>query len=112
MFAFRSCQDSIPQPQISSISPDIISGDSESVLLTVNGSNFAPQLQIMWNGSPLPTTFMDSQHIQTTVTQQTFASFGRSAGSTVEISVGFPELVAGSACPNSGNSATLVLVIN
>lgn len=112
MFAFRSCQDSILQPQISSLSPDIISGDAESVLLTVNGSNLAPRLQIMWNGSGLPTTFIDSHHLQTMVTQQTFASFGGSAGSNVEISVGSPELVAGSACPNSRNSATLVLVIN
>lgn len=49
MFVFRICQDSIPQAQISSISPDMISGDAESVLLTVNGSNLAPQLPIMWN---------------------------------------------------------------
>ena len=108
---FNSCQGSVPQPQITSLSPGSIPGDAESVLLTVNGSGFAPQSQIMWNGNALQTTFTDSRHLQTTITQQTFDSFGGSAGNGVQISVRSQESVAVLGCPNGLNSATLVLVI-
>ncbi len=103
MVDFNSCD---------SLSPGAIPGDAASVLLTVNGSGFAPQSQIMWNGNALPTAFMDSRHLQTTITQQTFDSFGGSAGSSVQISVRSQGSVAVSGCPNGGNSATLALVIN
>ncbi|MGC2517346.1 MAG: hypothetical protein WA383_22715, partial [Terriglobales bacterium] len=74
----------------------------------VEGSAFTPQSQIMWNGSTLETTFLDSHLLQTTITQETFADFGGSAGSRVQISVASQ----GSGCPISGNSATLVLLIS
>ena len=112
MVDFNSCEGSVPQPQITSLSPGAIPGDAASVLLTVNGSGFAPQSQIMWNGSALPTTFTDSRHLQTTITQQTFDSFGGSAGSSVQISVRSQGSVAVLGCPNGGNSATLDLVID
>ena len=75
---FVSCQ-GISQAQITSLSPGNIPSDVNSVPLTVAGSGFTPQSQIMWNGNPLQTTFMNSHHLQTTVTQQTFDSFGGSA---------------------------------
>ncbi len=109
---FVSCQGSVPQAQITSLSPGTIPSDAESILLIVNGSGFISQSQIMWNGSALQTTFMDSRHLQTTITQQTFDSFGGSAGSTVQISVKSQESVSDFGCPIGGNSATLVLVIN
>jgi len=112
MVDFNSCEGSLPQPQISSLSPGAIPGDAASVLLTVNGSGFVPQSQIMWNGSALPTTFMDSSHLQTTITQQTFNSFGGSVGSSVQISVRSQGSTPVLGCPNGGNSATLALVIN
>jgi hypothetical protein len=109
---FNSCEGSVRQPQIVSVSPGAIPGDVASVLLTVNGSDFVPQSQIMWNGSALPTTFMDSRHLQTMITQQTFDSLGGSAGSSVQISVKSQGSVAVPGCPNGGNSATLDLVID
>jgi hypothetical protein len=112
MVDFNSCESSVSQPQITSLSPGAIPGDAASVLLTVNGSDFVPKSQIMWNGSPLPTTFMDSRHLQTTITQQTFDALGGSAGTSVQISVRSQGSVAVSGCPNGGNSATLALVIN
>ena len=39
---FNSCQGSIPQPQSRSLSPGIIPGDADSVLLTVNGAALFP----------------------------------------------------------------------
>jgi hypothetical protein len=112
MVDFNSCESSVPQPQIISLSPGAIPGSAASVLLTVSGSGFAPQSQIMWNGSALPTTFVDSRRLQGTITRQTFDSFGGAAGSSVQISVSSQGSVAVSGCPNGGNSATLDLVIN
>jgi hypothetical protein len=105
---FHSCQGAALQPQITSLSPTSVPSDANSVPLTVDGSGFTPQSQILWNGSTLDTTFMDSHHIQATITQETFESFGGSAGSSVQISV----RSQGSVCPISGDSATLDLVIN
>lgn len=106
--AFVSCPSAVQRPQITSLSPGAIPGDANSVPLTVTGSGFTRQSQILWNGSWLETTFKDSRHVEATVTQDTFASFGGSAGSTVQISVAGP----GVSCGPGGNSATLLLVIN
>jgi hypothetical protein len=108
---FLSCQ-GVAQSPVTSLSPDAIPSNAESVLLTADGSGFTPQSQIMWNGNALPTTFMDSHHLQTTVTQQTFDSFGGSVGNNVQISVRSQASFDDLGCPIGGNSATLVLVIN
>ena len=101
---FVSCQ-GVSQAQITSILPGKIPSDANSVPLTVAGNGFTLQSQIMWNGSTLETTFLDSRHLQTTITQETFDSFG--GGSSVRISVS-----QGLGCPISGNSAALDLIIN
>ena len=100
---FVSCQ-GVSQAHITSILPGKIPSDANSVPLTVAGSGFTPQSQIMWNGSTLETTFLDSHHLQTTITRDTFESFG--GGNRVRISVS-----QGSGCPIGGNAA-LDLVIN
>ena len=109
---FVSCQGVGTQPQIISLSPDTIPFDTETVVLTVEGSGFAPESQILWNGNALPTTVMDSHHVQTTISQQTFDSFGGSAGSSVQISVRSQGSAPDTGCPIDGSSAVLVLVIN
>jgi hypothetical protein len=109
---FSSCPGTVPQPVINSLSPDPMPGNTESVVLIVNGSGFVPQSQIIWNGSALQTKFTDSEHLRATITQQTFDSFGGSVGSSVQIAVRSQGSVSVLGCPNSGNSATLVLVIN
>ena len=108
---FVSCQDSVSQPQITSLSPATIAADTEPVLLIVNGSGFVPQSQIMWNGSALQTSFMDSGQLQTTITEQILNSLGDSAGSTAQISVRSRGSGADLGCPVV-HSGTLVLVIN
>ena len=108
---FLSCQ-GVAQFQVTSLSPDAIPSNAESVLLTAYGIGFTPQSQIMWNGNALQTTFIDSHHVQTTVTQQTFDSFGGSVGNNVQISVRSPASFDDLGCSIGGNSATLVLVIN
>ena len=109
---FVSCQGVGSPPQIAALSPDTIPSDAESVLLTVNGSGFTPQSQIVWNGNALKTTVLDSHHLQTAITRQTFDSLGGSAGSSVQISVSSQGSVDNFGCPIGGNSAGLVLVIN
>jgi hypothetical protein len=108
---FLSCQ-GVAQTQVTSLSPDAIPSDAELVLLTADGSGFTPRSQIMWNGNPLQTTFVDSHHLKTTVTQQTFDSFGGSVGNNVQISVRSQASFDDLGCPIGGSSATLVLVIN
>jgi IPT/TIG domain len=108
---FLSCQ-GVAQSKATSLSPDAIPSNAESVLLTVEGSGFTLQSQIIWNGNALQTTFTDSHHLQTTVTQQTFDSFGGSVGNNVQISVRSQASFDDLGCPIDGNSATLVLVIN
>ena len=107
-FGFQSCLDDVQQPHVSSLSPDNIAGDTTSVLLTVNGSDFIPQSEILWNGNRLETKYVDSGHLQSTVTRQTFESFGGSAGSNVLISVGSRTSFE---CSDV-ESSTLVLVID
>ena len=109
---FNSCPGTVPQPQITSLSPDTIPSNAESVQLIVTGSGFVPQSQILSNGSALQTTFTDSHHLHAAITQQTFDSFGGSVGSMVQISVRSQGSNPVSGCPNGGNSSTLVLVIN
>jgi hypothetical protein len=109
---FSSCLGTVPQPLINLLSPDPMPGNTESVVLIVNGSGFIPQSQILWNGSALQTTFLDSDHLRATITQQTFDSFGGSVGSNVQIAVRSQGSVPVLGCPNGGSSATLVLAIN
>ena len=103
-----SCLGVQTTPQITSLSPNSMSANATSVPLIVIGDNFVSQSEILWNGHTLATTFMDSQHLQASITQQTFTQFGGSQGDNVLIAVNSPF----SRCPISGSSGTLVLVIN
>jgi hypothetical protein len=107
---FVSCQ-GIGSPQVTSLSPGSISSNAEPVLMAVEGTNFSPQSQIMWDGQALQTTFMDARHLHTVITHQTLDSLGASPGTRVQISVksqGSGDL----GCPIGGDSAALVLVVN
>ena len=108
---FNNCT-TLVQPQITAISPLSIAADASSVLVIVDGTGFVSQSEILWNGHPLQTTFVDSRHLQATITQQTFASFGGSAGSSVFISV--TTLSSGSFrdCQGSLTSAEITLAID
>ncbi len=107
-----SCQGVGEQPQISSMSPEAIPSDANSVLLTVDGSGFTPQSQILWNGNALQTTFANTRQLQATISQQTFDSFGGSAGNNVQISVSSPQSISDFGCPIGGSSGTLFLLID
>ena len=109
---FNSCLGVPPSPQITSLSPSVISTSVTSVVLIVIGNGFVPQSQILLNGSTMPTRFVDSQHLQTTITQQTFEQFSVASGSSVLISVNSPVTATVVGCPVPGSSSTLVLAID
>jgi hypothetical protein len=112
IIGFNSCLGIPPAPQMASLSPNAISADTQSVLFIVIGNNFVPQSQILWNGNALQTVFVDSQHLQATITQQTFEQFGGSPGNSVLISVNSVMTSTVVGCPIGGTSATLALIIN
>ena len=112
VIGFNSCLGVPATPQITFLSPNAVSATAHSVLLTVGGVGFVPQSQILWNGSALPTTFVDSQHLQTMITQQTFTQFGGTFGSHVLISVNSALTATVVGCPIPGSSATLVLIVD
>lgn len=109
---FQSCLGLPTAPQITSLSPNAISATEDSVLLIVSGNDFEPQSQILWNGNALPTAFIDSQHLQATITQQTFTLFGGAIGNNVLISVNTPVTTTVLGCPIQGSSTTFVLIID
>jgi hypothetical protein len=74
IIGFNSCPGAVAEPQIIALLPDRISADADSVDLTVDGSGFVSQSEILWNGSPLSTTFVDLRHLRATITQQTLAT--------------------------------------
>src|SRR5262245_19744430 len=112
IIGFNSCLGVPATPQITLLTPSVISVSADSVLLVVKGSGFVPQSQILWNGNALATTFIDSQHLQATITQQTLVQFGGALGSNVLISVSTPMTGAVLGCPIPGASSTLVLAID
>ena len=112
IIGFNSCLGIPPSPQITSLSPNVISTSVTSVVLIVIGNGFVPRSQILLNGSTMPTRFVDSQHLQTTITQQTFEQFSVASGSSVLISVNSPMTTTVVGCPVPGASSTLVLAID
>jgi hypothetical protein len=101
----------VPQSQITALSPENISADATSVL-SVKGSGFVPQSELLWNGNPQGTSFVDSHHLEATITQETFDWFGATAGGCVLISVKSPGSDVIKGCSNGRVSGTLVLDIN
>jgi hypothetical protein len=111
MFVWDSCPDQVPMPQILSIEPGSMPGNLDSIVLTVTGADFVSQSQILWNGNALETTFNDSQHLTSMITQQILESFGGSPAGSVLISVRSQAHNNDFGCSNGGTSATLILII-
>jgi hypothetical protein len=56
-----------PAPSISSLSPTSINAGQPGFTLTVNGSGFAPQSLIYWNGTAISTIFLTGNQLQATI---------------------------------------------
>ena len=63
-----------PVPSITSVSPPTIAIGSTSVQLNVDGQNFFPNSVIEVNGTPLTTTYQDSNYLYATLDASTLTS--------------------------------------
>ena len=52
-----------PTPVLKSIAPDSATRGGPALTLTVNGSGFAPASVVRWDGTTLPTTFVNSERL-------------------------------------------------
>jgi len=82
-------------PLISSFSPTSATAGGADFTLTVNGSNFAVNDVVTWNGSVRATTFVTSSQVTATITKDDIgaAGFGSVSVSTPGLVVASPSLV-------------------
>jgi IPT/TIG domain len=58
-----SCSSCPATPSITSISPSSASAGADGFSLTVNGGHFSSNAVVVWNGSPLTTSFVNSSQL-------------------------------------------------
>ncbi|HWQ32537.1 MAG TPA: IPT/TIG domain-containing protein [Blastocatellia bacterium] len=63
-------------PAISSLAPDSAAAGGAQFTLIVNGTNFAADAVVRWNGSSLATSFISAEQLAATVPAQNLASAG------------------------------------
>lgn len=73
----------LPIPAISSVSPQSLPAGASSATLTVYGANFLPAVQVLWNGSARPTTYISSGELQFTISGADLLDPGAAAISLV-----------------------------
>ncbi len=61
---------------ITSISPDSATVGGDEFVLTVNGSYFVPNSRVFWNGSPVVTTYVNSNQLQAEIPASDIAVAG------------------------------------
>jgi hypothetical protein len=90
----------LPVPVTSGISPSVVTAGGAAFTLTVDGSNFAPNSTIRWNGADRPTTFISASRLTSAIPASSIT-----AGATVQITVFTPS-------PGGGTSNAQQLTIN
>jgi hypothetical protein len=88
-----------PVPTVNALSPSSATAGGPAFTLTVTGTGFVSTSQVLWNGSPAPTTYVSS----TSLTAQIPAS-DLSTGGTASVSVENP-------APGGGTSGSLTFSI-
>lgn len=68
--------DRLSAPGITSLSPSSVTAGASAFTLTVNGSNFATDAVVKWNGTNLTTTFVSSTQLTAAVPAPNVASAG------------------------------------
>ncbi len=89
-----------PSPHITTLLPSSANAGATGFTLTVNGSGFAPQSAILWNGAARGTMFLAGNQLITQILPSDLATAG-----TVTVQVSTPS-------PGGGNSNTLNFTIN
>ena len=85
-----------PVPTISSLSPASVTAGAAAFTLTINGTNFISSSVINWNGTALPTTFINGLQLTASVS----AAQVNTAG-TVPVTVSTPTPGGGTTAPVS-----------
>src|SRR5664279_1628200 len=72
------CGSARPRPVLTSLVPNSASlvEVQQTLVVTVNGSNFYPSSIIVWNGTALPTTVVSNTELQATITTNEISSPG------------------------------------
>ena len=78
-----------PTPGITTLAPATITGGSPGFTLTVNGGNFTPDAQVVWNGSPRQTTFVSSNQLTAAITAADIATAGTAAVTVISAVSGY-----------------------
>jgi hypothetical protein len=73
-----------PAPQIASVAPGAIPAGNPTATITVDGANFVAGAQVLWNGQPLPTTFVNGGRLTAQVDAALLAN-GQVVGIAVRI---------------------------
>jgi hypothetical protein len=108
-----TCLGVTPVPVVTSVVPTPLDVHELPVTMTVAGSNFQSSSKVYWDKVPVPTAFVDSNHLQVALTTETMAGLSSDNG-TANISV----FTAGQmktntvGCSNGGFSATIVIIIH
>ena len=104
------CGSARPVPVIGSISPTSVtfSQVQSGGLLTVNGSHFVAQSQVVINGTPLSATVVSDQELQVTLSTAVILAPGAAT-----VAVMTPSGNSGDVgCTSGGTSSALTLTIN
>ncbi|HZQ67009.1 MAG TPA: IPT/TIG domain-containing protein [Terriglobales bacterium] len=99
---------------LTSISPSTISTGSTVVIITVNGSGFRRDSQVVWNGVSLPTVFVSGTQLTATVPSTEIAEpgtisvvvFNPTTGGNTSVTGG---VVAFSCNENESNALTVTI---
>ncbi len=63
-------------PVLNNIVPNTLPAGGPAFIVMVNGSSFVSTSQVLWNGSPRPTTFINSGQLQANITANDIAAPG------------------------------------
>ncbi|CAN5670161.1 hypothetical protein BH23CHL2_BH23CHL2_31570 [soil metagenome] len=73
---FRFVFSQVVQPEVSAITPaSALAGDS-AIEVSIAGSGFAESAEALWDGSPLPTTYVDSNEVRAALAASLLAEPG------------------------------------
>jgi len=65
-----------PAAVLSSLSPSSVMAEGNGFSLSLRGSNFSSSTTVLWNGQPVPTTFVNSQQVTATISASLIAAAG------------------------------------
>jgi hypothetical protein len=94
-------------PSITQLSPDSATAGEAGFTMTVNGSNFASNATVNWNGTALKTSSISANQLMATVTATALANSG-----TVPVTVTNPATTGTGAYGSGGTLAETSAAVN